>query len=195
MASYTPSLKQVKSQTGARTGTQVRAARPYSNPYLAGIALGIVLFAAFFFTGNGLGASGGMNRMVVVLQDAVAPAHVDRTPYLLDMAGGDKNPLDNWVVFLSVGTFVGGLASGIWNGRVKLETNHGPRITPQFRWVAAFLGGTLMGYGPGLHLWAGPVWRGGDVGGQLVVYVRRLCGRLCPGLFCSAFVDIRSSTS
>jgi uncharacterized membrane protein YedE/YeeE len=147
MATYTPSLKQVKSQAEAGTGTQIRAARPYSNPYLAGITLGIVLFAAFFFTGNGLGASGGMNRMVVVLQDAVAPAHVDRTPYLLDMAGGDKNPLDNWVVFLSVGTFVGGLASGIWNGRVKLETNHGPRITPQFRWVAAFLGGILMGYG------------------------------------------------
>ncbi|MBE2270788.1 MAG: YeeE/YedE family protein [Anaerolinea sp.] len=127
--------------------TAVRTARPYLHPYMGGIVLGIVLFLAFFLTGNGLGASGGMNRMVVFLQDAVVPAHIDRVAYLLEMAGGDKNPLDNWVVFAVVGTVLGGFVSGWLNGRFKIETGHGPRITPRTRWILAFAGGALMGYG------------------------------------------------
>ena len=47
-------------------------ARPYINPYLAGVILGIVLFLAFFFTGSGLGASGGLNRWVWDLRHARA---------------------------------------------------------------------------------------------------------------------------
>ena len=34
------------------------AARPYANPYLAGVALGLVLLTAFVVMGRGLGASG-----------------------------------------------------------------------------------------------------------------------------------------
>ena len=36
-----------------------RRSRPYVNPYLAGVLLGLVLFTSFFLSGNGLGASGG----------------------------------------------------------------------------------------------------------------------------------------
>ena len=124
-----------------------RAARDYVNPYLAGILLGVVLFGAFFLTGNGLGASGGLNRILVVVQDAIAPEHVDRNAYLITMAGGEKNPLDNWVVFMSIGTVMGGFVAGWRNGRIKPETNKGPQISARTRWVAAFVGGTLMGYG------------------------------------------------
>ena len=46
-----------------------REPKPYMNPYLAGALLGLVLFGAFFLTGNGLGASGGLNRMIVFIQD------------------------------------------------------------------------------------------------------------------------------
>jgi uncharacterized membrane protein YedE/YeeE len=109
--------------------------------------LGIVLFLAFFITGNGLGASGGMNRLIVVIQDAIAPEHIDRVPYLLDMAGGETNPLDSWVVFLTLGTIVGGFTSGLLNGRLQVQTNRGPRVPVRLRWVLAFVGGALMGYG------------------------------------------------
>lgn len=122
-------------------------ARPYVNPYLGGILLGIVLFLAFFITGSGLGASGGLNRLLVVVEDAVYPEHVDRTQYLLSMAGGNKNPLDSWIVFLTLGTVVGGFASGWLNKRIKLETNRGPQIPIKTRWVMAFIGGAFMGYG------------------------------------------------
>lgn len=127
--------------------TTKRRAKDYIDPYLAGILLGIVLFGSFFLTGNGLGASGGMNRLLVAVEDVVAPEHVDRTPYLLEMAGGDKNPLDSWVVFVTVGAVLGGFVSGIISGRFKIETKRGPQVTPRVRWMMAFAGGTLMGYG------------------------------------------------
>jgi hypothetical protein len=146
MATYTKT--QDKLQAAAQPQARVSpAAKPYANPYAAGILLGVVLFLAFLLTGNGLGASGGLNRLVVYVEDKIAPDHVDQTVYLLDMAGGASNPLDNWVVFMVAGTIVGGLTSGWWHNRLKLETNKGPRITVQQRWMLAFIGGAIMGYG------------------------------------------------
>ena len=124
-----------------------RPERAYVHPYLGGILLGIVLFLAFFLTGNGLGASGGLNRIIVWVQDMLAPEHVDRTAYLLKLAGGDKNPLDDWVVPMIFGTLAGGLVSGWWSGRLKVETNKGPNISVRSRWLWAFVGGAIMGYG------------------------------------------------
>jgi uncharacterized membrane protein YedE/YeeE len=122
-------------------------AKPYMNPYLAGTLLGIVLFLAFFITGTGLGASGGLNRMLVYVQNIVAPEHVSQVPYLLKMAGGSANPLNSWIVYLTAGTILGGFISGLFGRRVKVETNKGPQISTKTRWVMAFLGGILMGYG------------------------------------------------
>lgn len=124
-----------------------RPARPYVHPYLAAAALGVVLFLSFFLTGNGLGASGGLNNIVAFVEDLVAPQHIDRVPYLLKMAGGDKNALDSWYVFAVFGAIIGGFVSGWLNGRLKVETIHGPQITPRTRWVMAFVGGAIMGYG------------------------------------------------
>lgn len=148
MTTYTPSQSATEPVLESKTRTKAkRVTKPYVNPYLAGILLGVVLFMAFFITGSGLGASGGMNRILVVIEDVIAPGHVDRTPYLLSMAGGDKNPLDSWVVWVTVGTVIGGLVSGFLNGRLKVETNRGPRVPVKLRWVMAFVGGAFMGFG------------------------------------------------
>jgi uncharacterized membrane protein YedE/YeeE len=63
------------------------------------------------------------------------------------MAGGDKNPLDDYLVFMTLGTLLGGFVSGWLHGRLRVETNKGPRISVRTRWVMAFAGGTIMGYG------------------------------------------------
>jgi hypothetical protein len=63
------------------------------------------------------------------------------------MAGGDKNSLDSWVVFVTVGVVLGGFVSGLIHGRLNVETQHGPRITSKQRWLFAFAGGSLMGFG------------------------------------------------
>ena len=124
-----------------------RPTKPYIHPYLAGALLGVVLFVAFFLTGNGLGASGGLNNIIGFIEDLIAPSHMDRVPYLVKIAGGDKNPLDSWLVFMVLGTLLGGFISGWVNGRLKVETVRGPRITVRTRWFMAFLGGAIMGYG------------------------------------------------
>lgn len=136
-----------KVPVAAETPIATSQAKPYVNPYYGGILLGLVLFGAFFLTGNGLGASGGLNRLLVVVEDAVAPGHVDSVPYLIDMAGGNANPLDSWVVFLTIGTIIGGFVSGLLHGRLKFETIKGPRISREMRWLMAFIGGGFMGYG------------------------------------------------
>jgi len=129
------------------TALTARETKEYVHPYKAGILLGLVLFLAFFITGNGLGASGGLNRILVFFEDLVAPGHVNRVSYLLAMAGGDKNPLDSWVVYVTIGTVLGGFTSGWWNGRFKLETIGGPNTPVKLRWLMAFIGGGFMGFG------------------------------------------------
>jgi hypothetical protein len=125
----------------------MRGPKPYLNPYVAGALLGLVLFAAFFVTGHGLGASGGISRVVVSVQDKIAPDHVDRTPYLLKMAGGDTNPLDHWIVMITLGVLVGGFVSGMLHRRTQVATGRGPRLSVGARWALALLGGSIVGYG------------------------------------------------
>ena len=125
----------------------VRETRPYVHPYIGGALLGLVLFLAFFITGNGLGASGGLNRILVFFQDLISPDHVNQTPYLLAMAGGDTNPLASWIVYLTIGVILGGFVAGWRNGSLKVGTNKGPKISNGTRWMFAFLGGALMGFG------------------------------------------------
>lgn len=147
MASINPTIEQELASRQQQEVRKAREAKPFVNPYFGGILLGLVLFGAFFITGNGLGASGGLNRLLVVVEDAVAPGHVDNVRYLIDMAGGDKNPLDSWVVFMTIGTVAGGFFAGWRNGRLKIETHKGPRISNSTRWAMAFAGGTAMGFG------------------------------------------------
>ncbi|MBN2502705.1 MAG: YeeE/YedE family protein [Anaerolineales bacterium] len=147
MTTSTQTVKPVASKSKSKTSIFKREEKAYVNPYLAGALLGLVLFASFFITGSGLGASGGLNRMLVFVEDLVVPEHVDRTPYLLEMAGGERNPLDSWIVFVTIGVVLGGFTSGWLNGRVKIETNKGPNITRRTRLFMAFLGGSFMGFG------------------------------------------------
>ena len=124
-----------------------RDSKEYWNSYVGGVLLGVVLFASFFLTGNGLGASGGLSRYAAYITDLVAPDHVNRVSYLIKMAGGPLNALDNWIVMISTGAIIGGFFSGVINGRAKLETFKGPSISNRTRWIFAFFGGVLFAYG------------------------------------------------
>lgn len=134
-------------QTQTRKRLFPRPEKPYVHPYFGGAVLGIILFLALFLTGNGLGSSGATSRIDAAIVDAIAPAHVDNTPYLVKMAGGDKNPLDDWIVPVFIGALLGGFASGALNGRLKFVTTKGPNISNRLRWLMAFLGGMIFLYG------------------------------------------------
>lgn len=125
----------------------LQTSKPYINPYVAGVLLGVVLFAAFYITGNGLGASGAINRAVTAVIELIAPAHVDRVGYLAKMGGGSQFSLASASIFMLLGTLLGGFISGLANRRVKVEVRKGPNITTATRIGAALIGGLIMGYG------------------------------------------------
>lgn len=130
--------------------TSAKNRTPYWNPYVAGVALGGVLFSAFVLTGSGLGASGVVAHLLVQLLKLIHPALVNRNPYFAPMGGGMANPLANRIVWMVFGVLLGGFVSGLLSGRVKVETYHGPGIRPGQRLLLAFLGGAFMGWGAAL---------------------------------------------
>jgi uncharacterized membrane protein YedE/YeeE len=121
--------------------------QPYWNPYFAGIALGGVLLGSFLVTGHGLGASGGLARLGAFGACLISPSYTNHTRPLAELACGSNSALDHWIVFAILGTFLGGMISGKLAGRFKMETCKGPQIGDKTRWVMAFLGGSLMGFG------------------------------------------------
>lgn len=126
----------------------IKTPKPYWNPYLSGIGLGLVLLAAFVIMGRGLGASGAFSSLVAVGVDKVAPAHAQSNQFYEEYLGdSSKNPLKDWLVFEVLGVFVGGFISGALGGRIKRSTEKGERISVRNRLIFAFIGGGLMGFG------------------------------------------------
>ncbi len=122
--------------------------RRYLNPYLGGVLLGLVLLAANFVSGRGLGASGAIKSVVVTSIEAVNKDAVNTMPFMEEYAGshGD-NPMKSWLVFEMLGVLVGGFLSGAVAGRLKLKVEHSPKITSKRRLIFALAGGIFFGLG------------------------------------------------
>ena len=121
--------------------------RGYLNPYLGGVLLGLVLLAANFISGRGLGASGAVKSVVVAATRTISPGHVERNAYYNDYMQEHKKPLRSWLVFQMAGVLVGGFVSGALWGRLKLKVEHSPKITSRKRLFLAAIGGILFGFG------------------------------------------------
>jgi uncharacterized protein len=102
-------------------------AEKFWNPYLAGIALGLVLLTAFLVMHRGLGASGAATRIGAFI------------------AGGDVHVLDDWLVFEVLGVFLGGAIGAVTAGRFGAKVIRGAATSVATRLAFAFGGGTLMG--------------------------------------------------
>jgi hypothetical protein len=116
------------------------------NPYVAGVALGLVLLATFLLTGKGLGASGASFRVGVAAVQTVAPGHVEAVP-LMAGATEDGPPLRYWLVFEVLGVVLGGFLGALTSGRLGRETLRGPTFGVAPRLMLAVGGGALMGVG------------------------------------------------
>ena len=115
------------------------------NPYLAGLALGLVLLATLLVTGNGLGASGAASRLGVGALALLAPGHVSANPYMGKYTAGGANPLDAWLVFEVLGVFLGGAVGAYSAGRLRRNVIRGAGVSVATRLAFAFSGGVLMG--------------------------------------------------
>jgi uncharacterized membrane protein YedE/YeeE len=129
---------------------KAREPRPYMNPYLAGIGLGLVLLAAFVLMGRGLGASGAFNSTIAWLLSLVAPGYAHSNEFLARYLPEDVHPLKAWLVFEIAGVFAGALLSGLLARRVRWAVEKGPRVSVGTRLALAFAGGGLMAFGAAL---------------------------------------------
>ncbi len=119
----------------------------YMNPYLAGILLGLVLLAAFYLTGRGLGASGAMKSVVVTTVETLSHDKAEASGFYSKYIADGISPMKSWLVFQVLGVLVGGFLSGALSGRLKITTEHSPNITSKKRIFMAVIGGMLFGFG------------------------------------------------
>ncbi len=117
------------------------------NPYLGGALLGLVLVAAFWVSGRGLGASGASKSAIVAVVKTVSPSHAENTAFYKDYLTSHPNPLKEWLVFQMLGVIVGGFISGAIAGRLKFKVEKSPKITNKTRIIFAVIGGILFGFG------------------------------------------------
>lgn len=107
----------------------MRSVKNYSDPYFAGMGLGLVLLAAYVVVGRGLGASGAFSSVV---------ASVSRA---------STGPLRDWLVLEMLGVALGGFLSAWLAGRAKFAIERGPGISGSQRMLGAVSGGVLMAVG------------------------------------------------
>jgi uncharacterized membrane protein YedE/YeeE len=120
----------------------------YLNPYLGGVLLGVVLLAANFIAGRGLGASGAIKSTVVTAVTAVNPSSAETSAFVKEYKESHAgNPMKSWLVFEMLGVLAGGFLSGLLAGRLKFKVEHVPGITSKKRLFLALGGGILFGFG------------------------------------------------
>jgi uncharacterized protein len=125
-----------------------KSPKKYINPYLGGVLLGLVLLAANFISGRGLGASGAIKSCVITAVTTVSPGSAESSGFVKEyVTGHTGSPMKNWLVFEMLGVIAGGFISGALAGRLKFKVEHSPKITSRKRLVLALMGGILFGYG------------------------------------------------
>lgn len=123
-------------------------AKNYMNPYLAGVLLGLVVLAANFVSGRGLGASGAVKSAVTLGVETITPAHAEATKFYNNFSiAHDGKPMHSWLVYQMLGVIAGGFFSGVISRRLTWKVEHNPKISSRTRLIFAFGGGILFGLG------------------------------------------------
>lgn len=125
------------------TDTLAGGPKPYTNPYLAGVLLGLVLLASFVILGAGLGASSGIARIGASLSLCAAPSHTLGSEYF---GKWGAKPLNYYLVFMFVGTFLGALFSALLANRVHIKVERGAASSVSRRLWYALVGGVIVGF-------------------------------------------------
>lgn len=127
--------------------TEETKARNHWDPYVAGVALGLVLLATYLVFGRGLGASGAMARLSAVTAHLFAPSWVESSKVLGGYFAEGTAWWDDWLVFEVVGVVLGGIVATLTFGKISFTVDKGPRISTRTRLVLAFVGGLIAAVG------------------------------------------------
>ncbi len=125
-------------------------AKDYWNPYLAGVALGLVLLAAYLVAGTGLGATALPKRTLALVGSQAAPEWTAHNTVLKGYVANGASPLRNWLVVEVVGVILGGFLGALSAGRLATKVEKGPNISVRGRLTYALGGGVIMGFAAAL---------------------------------------------
>lgn len=119
--------------------------RPYANPHIAGIALGLVLLASYALAGRGIGASGAFASVAAHGATALAPSSVVANPWIAERASARLT--SDWLVVEMLGLLAGGFLSAALAGRLRFVVERGALIGAPTRLLVATVGGIVMAAG------------------------------------------------
>jgi len=131
---------------GIRKQESGRASTPYSDPYLTGVALGLVLLSAYVLVGRGLGATGAFASAAATVADIVSHAQARGNAYFAEHLT-EGGLLGDWIVVEMLGVLLGGWASAALARRLRFAVERGPRVGVGERLAFAVTGGAVMGAG------------------------------------------------
>jgi uncharacterized protein len=120
--------------------------KPFWNPYAAGVALGLVLLTSFVITGRGLGSSGAYKMLGAAAIHGVSPTAAEENGSIGPSLHPGRSVLNEWIVFLALGTVAGGGLGALTARRFRWETIRGSQIARESRWVLAVTGGFIAGF-------------------------------------------------
>jgi uncharacterized protein len=126
-----------------------RQEKPFADPYLAGVGIGLVLLSTYVIAGRGLGASGGFASVAAAATAAVQGSErAAQSPAVAPYLTRDiSSPLTDWLVLELAGVIVGGFVSAWLAGRVRVAIERGPTVSSASRLFTAVGGGACMGVG------------------------------------------------
>jgi len=119
----------------------------YMNPYLAGVIMGLLIITAYYFSGEGLGASGGYRDVTIGAIETVSPTYAESNIYVAPHVENDHSPTHSWLVYEILGAIFGAIISAAIFGRLKFSIGKAPHITNKKRLILALIGGAFWGIG------------------------------------------------
>lgn len=146
------------------------------SPYVAGIGIGLLSWAAFLLSDKPIGCSTAYSRTSGMIEKLFRGAKVDEKPYYKKFS-----PSVDWEWMLVLGVFIGAFLSAKLSGQfqgdwvpAKWATTFGE--TPFTRWVVALIGGIVMGIGA---RWAGGCTSGHGISGTLQLALSSWLAVIC----------------
>lgn len=119
----------------------------YINPYVGGVFIGLLIIAAYYFSGEGLGSSGGFRDLAFKSIDIVAPEYAEKNAFIAPHVVQEKSASHTWLVYELLGVIFGAIVSGALFGRLKFKVGKAPHLTNKKRLRYALLGGAIWGVG------------------------------------------------
>lgn len=119
----------------------------YINPYVGGVIIGLLIIVAYYFSGEGLGSSGGFRDIAIGTIDKVAPEYAQNNTFVAPHVSKEESPTHTWLLYELLGVIFGAIISAAIFGRLNFKIGKAPHITNKKRLYLALIGGAVWGIG------------------------------------------------